>query len=102
MSEHSAHDPRPRWRRADIVRGAEVTLTVDGEPITAYAGETVAAAMLAAGAAFDTDRAGEGRSPLCNMGTCFECVAEVDARALTRTCLTQVRDGMVIRTQERP
>jgi predicted molibdopterin-dependent oxidoreductase YjgC len=89
------------WRRTARQRGEAVTITVDGEEVRACTGETVATAMLADGAGFDTDRTGTPRAPLCNMGTCFECVATVDGRPLTRTCLVPVRDGMVIETQER-
>lgn len=89
------------WRRTAQERGDAVTIAVDGEPVRACRGETVAAAMLAAGAAFERDRIGAPRAPLCNMGTCFECAATVDGRPLTRTCLVPAREGLIIETPGR-
>jgi D-hydroxyproline dehydrogenase subunit gamma len=89
------------WRRIARERGDAVTITVDGEPVRAYAGETVAAAMLAGGVGFERDRTGVPRAPLCNTGTCFECVATLDGRPMTRTCLVPVRAGMIIETPGR-
>lgn len=89
------------WRRTVHERGDTMTITVSGEPVRACAGETVATAMLAHDAAFERDRTGAPRAPLCNMGTCFECAATVDGRPLTRTCLVPAREGMVIETPGR-
>ncbi|MGW2087898.1 2Fe-2S iron-sulfur cluster-binding protein [Streptomyces sp. NPDC001880] len=89
------------WRRTAHERGDAVTISVDGEPVRACTGETVAAAMLTAGAAFERDRNLAPRAPLCNMGTCFECAATVDGRPLTRTCLVPARAGMIIDTPGR-
>ncbi|MFE7624865.1 (2Fe-2S)-binding protein [Streptomyces sp. NPDC057509] len=89
------------WRRTVNERAAAVTITVDGRPLRARTGEMVATAMLAHGAAFDRDRTGARRAPLCNMGTCFECAATVDGRPLTRTCLVPAREDMAVQTQGR-
>ncbi|MEU8675622.1 (2Fe-2S)-binding protein [Streptomyces sp. NPDC048560] len=93
--------PDDAWRRTTQERGDVVTIGVDGEPVRACTGETVAGAMLAGGVAFERDRNGAPRAPLCNMGTCFECAATVDGRPLTRTCLVPAREGMVIETSGR-
>lgn len=67
--------------------GAPFTVRVDGRPVEAFPGETVATAMLAAGIdEFRTDLSGRPRAPFCHMGTCFECVVEVDGERL-RSCL---------------
>ncbi|QOR70954.1 (2Fe-2S)-binding protein [Ruania alkalisoli] len=85
------------YRRLDVRRGKPVQVTVDGEQIPAHQGETLAAALLAAGVdEFRRTRTGDPRAPLCHMGTCFECVLTVDGAPLTRACLTPVRDGMVV------
>ena len=91
----------PTWHRTAAERGEPVEIIVDDTPVIACGGETVAVAMLAAGADFDSDRGGAPRAPLCNMGTCFECVAVVNGRPLTRTCLTPVADGMRVETTRR-
>ncbi|SEE81683.1 (2Fe-2S)-binding protein [Ruania alba] len=85
------------FRRLDVRRGAPVQVTVDGAQVQAHQGETVAAALLAAGVdEFRRTSAGDPRAPLCHMGTCFECVLTVDGAPLTRACLTPVRDGMIV------
>ena len=85
-----------------ITRGAAVTIRVDGRSVPAFAGETVAAAMLAAGqATFRLDRSGRPRGLFCNMGTCSECIVAVEGargRRRMRACLTIVEDGLVIET----
>lgn len=80
--------------------GATVQLTLDGEPITAQAGDTVAAAMLAySGAASRLTAKGAPRTAFCMMGVCFDCLVEVDGRPNCQGCMTPVRDGMVLLRQ---
>jgi predicted molibdopterin-dependent oxidoreductase YjgC len=80
---------------------AAVRLTWDGEEILAAPGDTLAAALLAAGVeAFrSTPVSGAPRAPYCMMGACFECLVDVDGRPAVQACMTQVRDGMVVRRQ---
>lgn len=70
--------------------------------IEAREGDSVAVALLAAG--INTTRrtaaSGAPRGPYCMMGACFECLAEVDGIANVQTCMTEVRDGMRVRTQD--
>lgn len=80
---------------------AAVTVTVDGVPVEAEAGETVAAVLLRA-APFHARRTPVGggrRAPYCMMGVCFDCLAVVDGVPSTQTCLAQVRDGMRVERQ---
>jgi predicted molibdopterin-dependent oxidoreductase YjgC len=76
-------------------------LTWEGEEILAAPGDTLAAALLAAGVeAFrSTPVSGAPRAPYCMMGACFECLVDVDGRPAVQACMTQVRDGMVVRRQ---
>jgi predicted molibdopterin-dependent oxidoreductase YjgC len=85
---------------AGVRRGARVTIIVDEAPLDAYAGESVAAALLAAGRRIlrRTPKAGAPRGLFCGMGVCFDCVLRVDGVANVRACLTPVRDGMRIDT----
>lgn len=72
-------------------------MTVDGQPVAAYPGETVAAALLAAGfRTFRSGTVGGPRGPVCNMGICFECVVTVDGVTNVRACMTPVRPGMKV------
>lgn len=86
-----------------LERGPAVTITVDGLAVTAYAGETVAAALLAEGvAATRRTPGGAPRGVFCGMGVCFDCLAVVDGLPNTRTCMTWARDGMDVRLHDGP
>ena len=88
-------------QRLETKRGCELKFTFEGETITAFEGETLASALLAACVtAFSLTRTGEPRLPFCNMGTCFDCAVRVDGRFLVRACLTDVREGMQVNRQE--
>ena len=47
-----------------------------------------------------TIRDGEPRGPLCGMGICFECRVTIDGEAHCRSCQTECRNGMDVRTDE--
>jgi predicted molibdopterin-dependent oxidoreductase YjgC len=78
-----------------------LTVTVDGAPVAARAGESVAAALLAAGKLRfrDTPASGAARGPYCMMGVCFDCLVAVDGVGSRQACMVPVRDGMAIETQ---
>lgn len=63
-------------------------------------GQTLAAALLAAGhAAFrKTPDSAQPRGPYCLMGACFECTVEVEGAGRVQACMTAVRDGMRVRS----
>jgi D-hydroxyproline dehydrogenase subunit gamma len=83
-----------------LERGPQVVLTLDGRPVTAYEGESVAALLLAEGiTATRVTRAGEPRGVYCGMGVCFDCLVVVDGVPNTRACVTWVRDGMTVERQ---
>ena len=78
-----------------VTRPAPVEIEVDGARVEAFPGESLAAALLAAGVrAFRRTPSGEPRGPFCNMGVCFECVVTVDGEPGVRACATAVRAGM--------
>ncbi len=81
----------------------QVTVELDGSPISVPSGCSVAAALLSAGLVRfrSTPVSGAPRAPYCMMGVCFECLMEIDGEPNRQTCLVEVRDGMKIRTQER-
>jgi glycine/D-amino acid oxidase-like deaminating enzyme len=75
--------------------GAPATIHFQGKAIPALAGETVAAALSAAGyLAFRRTPSGAPRGLHCGMGACFDCAVTIDGRAGQRACLTTVADGM--------
>ena len=80
-------DPRPP--------APGITLLLDGEKVAARAGETVAAALTAAGRpAFRHTAGGAPRGLHCGMGACFDCVVTIDGRPGQRACMTLAADGM--------
>jgi predicted molibdopterin-dependent oxidoreductase YjgC len=78
-----------------------VRLTIDGEELLAVEGQTVAAALLAAGRRTlrFTSRRGEPRGLFCGMGVCQDCLMQVDGRPNVRACQTPAADGMCLETQ---
>jgi predicted molibdopterin-dependent oxidoreductase YjgC len=78
-----------------------VTIVVDGAPLEARAGESVAAALLAGGrlATRTTPATGAARGPWCLMGACFDCLAVIDGEPSRQACLVVVREGMTVETQ---
>jgi D-hydroxyproline dehydrogenase subunit gamma len=76
-----------------------IRITVNGRPVVAPAGSTVAVAVLLAdSAAFRRSVLGEPRGPLCGMGVCFECRATIDGEPHCRTCQTICVEGMEVQT----
>ncbi len=78
-----------------------LTIFIDGVPLQAEAGESLAAAILRLPEAWSrtTPVSESPRAPYCMMGVCFECLVEVDGRASVQSCLTPVRDGMQVKRQ---
>jgi sarcosine oxidase subunit alpha len=84
-----------------LIRRLEVTLNINGQPISMPAGSMVAAAVLKAGvSSFRRSVTGEARGPLCGMGICFECRVTIDGVAHARSCQTVCENGMDVRTDE--
>ena len=70
--------------------------------IPAKQGEPIAAALLAAGVKIfrTTAKRGFPRGIFCGIGRCTDCVLTVDGRPNVRACVTPVRPGMNVQTQE--
>jgi D-hydroxyproline dehydrogenase subunit gamma len=81
--------------------GETIALTIDGTHIAARAGDTVAAALLAAGITYcrTTPVSGAKRAPYCLMGVCFECLVTIDGVGNRQACLIEVAEGMRVETQ---
>ncbi len=89
------------FRRLPDTSAAEVAIVIDGESYAAHAGDSVAAALLAAGhAAFRTTPVRRtARGPFCLMGVCFDCLVTIDGRPAQQACTIAVAPGMRIDTQ---
>jgi len=76
-----------------------VTLIVDHQPIMAIPGETVAAALSRQDqVAIRQTEEGSHRGLWCGMGSCYECVVQVEGAGIQRSCMTLVEDNMRIST----
>ena len=79
---------------------SEVTVFVDGKAYRVPSGWTALSAIAhAQGGGNPVCRSsvlGESRGPVCGMGVCFECRAEIDGQPHVRTCQLPVREGMDI------
>jgi len=75
-----------------------IELTVDGTPLTAPAGQSLAAVLLVAGReTLRESPAGAPRGLYCGIGVCQECRVLVDGVAV-RSCVTPVAAGMRVTT----
>jgi hypothetical protein len=79
---------------------SDVTVMVNGRPVTVSSGTTVAVAVVIAGQACRTSVNREPRGPLCGMGICFECRAAVNGQPHCRSCQMLCEPGMEVRTDE--
>ena len=87
--------------RADhaVRRGPAVRFVVDGHAVEAFEGESVAAALFAAGTRElrHSPRDGAPRGLFCMMGSCQECLVWVGARELP-SCQVAVVAALEIET----
>jgi len=72
-----------------IQRGTAFEVTIDGEALMAYPGETLATVLLSAGQ----------NKLYCGMGICFDCLVTLDGRPNVRACITLAQPGAQIERQ---
>ena len=89
------------FRRRLIALRAKSPSLSTGFRVTASAGDSVAAALLAAGvrACRTTPVSGAPRGPYCMMGVCFECLVRIDGMDNRQGCLVTVQEGMRVESQ---
>src|SRR5215470_17072024 len=88
-----------RLKHPDLRPAGPIAFRFDGRELSALPGETIAAALAAAGiVALRQARSGAPRGPFCGMGVCFDCLVTVDGRPSQRACLTKVSAGMDVRS----
>ena len=84
----------------DIERGRRVTFRCDGRDLVGYEGESIAAAMWAAGMRAGAGEAEQGppfRVLFCAMGVCQQCVVRIDG-VRVEACRVPVSAGIDVRT----
>lgn len=83
-------------------KGKKLKFTFNKEEVEGFEGETIAAALHAAGVKV------LGRSLFlhrprgfyCAIGNCSSCLMTVNGKANVKTCVTDLEDGMIVETQE--
>lgn len=93
INEHAILDPVKSVNMVSII--------VDGKEMIAKEGEPILAALLAEGIMINryTVKRKEPRGLFCGIGQCTDCAMIVNGKANVRTCITPVKQGMVIKTQ---
>ena len=79
-----------------------ITFTFDGRTIEAQPGQSIGAALLAAGVrSVRRTRVDDApRGLFCGIGICFDCLVVVNGRPNTRACITEAAAGDRVETQE--
>lgn len=82
-------------------KGRKVTFSFDGKELRGYEGESIAAALKAAGVMVHryTAKQHKPRGIFCAIGRCTDCVMIVNGVPNVRTCVTPLEEGMQIQTQ---
>lgn len=86
----------------NVERGATVNISVNGETIQAYDGETLATVLLLQDQlAFYETASAQKRAPFCNMGACYECRVHIELNGRHQwvlACMTNVQENMSVTT----
>lgn len=75
-------------------------ITVDGRPVQALPGQSIGAALHAAGVRSwrRTRFGGRPRGLFCGIGVCFDCLISVNGAPERRACLLEARPGDAVST----
>lgn len=86
----------------DLKTSEKVIIYYNNQPIEALEGEPIASALMNAGikAFRKTKKRHEPRGIFCAIGRCTDCMMIVDGIPNTRTCITVVKDGMRVESQD--
>ena len=81
--------------------GRQVKFSLDGRPMDGCEGEPIAMALKANGVMIHrhTTKREEPRGGFCAIGRCTDCVMVVDGQPNVRTCVTPLKEGMVVQSQ---
>ncbi|KAJ03115.1 (2Fe-2S)-binding protein [Sulfitobacter mediterraneus] len=85
------------FERIDHSATAQVRFSFNGETVIGNAGDSIAAALLAAGHKMfrKTPTTAAPRGPFCMMGSCFDCLVVVDGETV-QACQIPALDGLVV------
>lgn len=82
-----------------LIRGPEVEIVVDGRPVKAFCGETVATALLSAGHWVCQTQEDRPLGVFCNIGVCHGCLMTINGVSGVRACQTEVAEGLKVETR---
>lgn len=90
MTDHATQTAAPAF-----------SIEYDGEAIGVEPGQSVAAALIAAGIrSWRLTRTGDRpRGVFCGIGVCFDCLATINGVPNQRACLVEARPGDLVTTQ---
>lgn len=82
-------------------KGKKVSFVFDGNEYEGFEGEPIAAALKANDVMIHryTKKEHKPRGIFCAIGRCTDCVMIVDGVPNVRTCITPLKEGMVVKTQ---
>lgn len=85
----------------DFKKGKRIKFTFNGQEIEGYEGETIAAALHAAGVKVlgKSLFLHRPRGFYCAIGNCSSCLMVVNGIANVKTCVTDLQEGMEVETQ---
>ena len=85
----------------DFAKRGKVAFSFDNQSIEGYENDTIASALYASGISKfrESLTLRRPRGFFCAIGKCSSCLMEVNGKANTRTCITPVKKGMVVKTQ---
>jgi len=78
-----------------------LTFTFDDEVVQGYEGDTIASALYALGVKKISESIilKRARGLYCSIGNCSSCNMVVDGVPNVKTCITLLKEGMVVKTQ---
>lgn len=90
-----------RGRGGELAAGADrIEFEFEGLRLAGRRGETVAAALAAAGVReLRLTRGAQSRGIFCGMGVCQECLVEIDGLSNQRACMTKLERPVSVRRQ---
>lgn len=88
-----------RFKRIEQSTSARLSWFFEGRELTAFKGDTVATALLAEGIDYTrtTPVSDQRRAPFCMMGTCYECLMDIDGVPNRQACQVMINNGMVVK-----
>jgi hydrogen cyanide synthase HcnA len=79
---------------------ADMTVHINGQPVTAAIGETVLSVIQSLGVRqVARNDHNQVSGAYCGMGVCQCCLVKINGRHKRRACQTVVRDGMQVETR---